>query len=464
VPDHCFRYKTALYVCKNSWGRQFLGFSMVETLPSRPWVQRLQRYRAWLILGLTIAVILGIRLRLRDMPLERDEGEYAYAGQLILQGVAPYKEAYNMKLPGTYFMYALIMAVFGQTPSGIHIGLALINTASIILIFLLGRRLLDTTAGLVAAVVFGLVSASPSVLGLAAHATHFVVLPALAGMLLLLETNVSSLKSKVSKEGGEWRETDDGSRPESNVQPSTLNLQLFVAGLLFGLSFIMKQQGVFFGLFGLLYLAFRRLHEPTELKVIDARRAKAPPIAWVAMVKELMVFAGGLALPYVLVCLLLWWAGAFQKFVFWTITYAREYATATPLVNAAYHLRAAFNVTIVPNIFLSLLSAAGLIMIWRDGRPRQRFFLLTLLVCSAASTSVGFYWRPHYFITLLPAVALLAGVAISRAQRLLKHNRMTELFPGRAIFGLLQLIIFHHVLLINRTSNAPTSTLCINCT
>src|SRR6266849_6075168 len=99
------------------------------------------------------------------MPLERDEGEYAYAGQLILQGVPPYKEAYNMKLPGTYAAYAVIMAVFGQSASGIHIGLALVNAASVVLVFLIGRRLLDDVAGVAAAVTFALLSLSPSVLG-----------------------------------------------------------------------------------------------------------------------------------------------------------------------------------------------------------------------------------------------------------------------------------------------------------
>ena len=61
-----------------------------------------------------------IRFRLRDVPLERDEGEYAYAGQLMLQGVPPYSLAYNMKLPGTYAVYAAILAVFGQTPTAVH--------------------------------------------------------------------------------------------------------------------------------------------------------------------------------------------------------------------------------------------------------------------------------------------------------------------------------------------------------
>src|SRR5437868_1530555 len=150
-------------------------------------MQTVLRYRAWVFVALTVLLVLAVRVRLREMPLERDEGEYAYAGQLILQGVPPYKEIYNMKLPGTYAAYALIMAVFGQSPAGIHLGVMLVNAGSIVLIFLLGRKLLDETAGVVAAASYGLLSLSPSVLGLAGHATHFVVLPALGGTLLLLK-------------------------------------------------------------------------------------------------------------------------------------------------------------------------------------------------------------------------------------------------------------------------------------
>src|SRR4051812_39857013 len=123
------------------------------------------RNRAWIIVGATILLVFAIRVRLRQMPLERDEGEYAYAGQLILQGVPPYKDAYNMKLPGTYAAYAVIMAVFGQSASGIHIGVAIINAGSILLIFLIGRKILDQPAGVTAAISYALLSTSPSVLG-----------------------------------------------------------------------------------------------------------------------------------------------------------------------------------------------------------------------------------------------------------------------------------------------------------
>ena len=60
----------------------------------------------YILLGLILAVIAIIRIRLLNIPLERDEGEYAYFGQLMLDGIPPFKAAYTMKFPGTHFMYA----------------------------------------------------------------------------------------------------------------------------------------------------------------------------------------------------------------------------------------------------------------------------------------------------------------------------------------------------------------------
>ena len=83
-------------------------------LPSAP----MRQFKGISWVGLILILLLSglIRYHLIDAPLERDEGEYAYAGQLILQGVPPYSEVYNMKLPGIYGIYALLLTVFGQTP------------------------------------------------------------------------------------------------------------------------------------------------------------------------------------------------------------------------------------------------------------------------------------------------------------------------------------------------------------
>ena len=47
---------------------------------------------------IVFGLIIATRLRLLGIPLERDEGEYAYGGQLILQGIPPYKFVYRPKL------------------------------------------------------------------------------------------------------------------------------------------------------------------------------------------------------------------------------------------------------------------------------------------------------------------------------------------------------------------------------
>src|SRR5881398_1319585 len=197
----------------------------------------------WTLAVIVFGLVIAIRIRLLGFPLERDEGEYAYAGQLILQGIPPYELAYNMKFPGTYAAYALIMSIFGQTIFGIHLGLLLVNTATSGLIFLLGRRLMNnSTAGIAAATTYTVLSVSPSVLGLAAHASHFVMLPVLGGTLVLLN--------------------------ESNGRNFE---RLFVSGVLFGTGLLMKQPAVFFILFGALYLLSNDLRSKRGWKRIVLR-------------------------------------------------------------------------------------------------------------------------------------------------------------------------------------------------
>ncbi len=185
--------------------------------------RRLSAYGRWAVAALAVAILLVIevvRVRLLQIPLERDEGEYAYAGQLLLDCIPPYKLAYNMKLPGTYACYAAIMAVFGQTTAGIHLGFLLVILGTLALLFSVARRLLDTPHAIVACVSYALLSMCPGVLGLEAHATHLVVLCALGGLLLLLRARES---------GSLW--------------------SFCWSGMAFGLSFVCKQPGLFFCLF-----------------------------------------------------------------------------------------------------------------------------------------------------------------------------------------------------------------------
>ena len=108
----------------------------------------------WAILLTILLAAAAIRWRLLDVPLERDEGEYAYAGQLILDGVPPYRDVYNMKLPGIYAAYAGVLAIFGRRSGASTVGLLVVNSVTILLVFVLARQLVDDFTGLVAAASF----------------------------------------------------------------------------------------------------------------------------------------------------------------------------------------------------------------------------------------------------------------------------------------------------------------------
>ncbi len=67
------------------------------------------------------------------------------------------------------------------------------------------------------------------------------------------------------------------------------------------------------------------------------------------------------------------------------------------------------------------LAGLGLVVgLWQRSSRASTNFLLGLLVFSALAVCQGFYFRPHYFIMMLPAVSLLVGVGISKVSDLLK--------------------------------------------
>jgi 4-amino-4-deoxy-L-arabinose transferase-like glycosyltransferase len=122
------------------------------------------------------------------------------------------------------------MSVFGQTVTAIHIGLVIFNAATILVVFWLAKNLFGPLAGLASAAAYAIMSLASSMQGLSANAEHFVVLPALVGVAL-------------------------AARP---VERRPLPV-VFIAALLLGLAFVIKQHGIFFAVFGAAYLLSPRL-------------------------------------------------------------------------------------------------------------------------------------------------------------------------------------------------------------
>jgi 4-amino-4-deoxy-L-arabinose transferase-like glycosyltransferase len=349
------------------------------SMSSKPVTKSWRQYwpALWILLILTF--VAAERIRLLSAPLERDEGEYAYAGQLMLEGEPPYKLVYNMKMPGIYAAYALMMAVFGQSTTGIRLGFILVNAGAIVLLYFVGRRFLDRVGAVAASAAYALLSVSPHVQGFNAHATHFVVLAALGATLALL---------RAQERGGV--------------------AGFFWSGALFGAAFLMKQPGGAFVLFGfsvMLWTACRR--QPPDWKADGLRMA---------------VYAAGVAAPIFLTGLALWRAGVWNNFWWWTVTYARTHATAMPWSDGKIRLANFFTDWSWDDLFWALALAGLCCVALRKGRADRKFFLLSLLFFSAVAVCPAFHFTNHYFVLMLPVVALLAASAFApAAARLAAH-------------------------------------------
>lgn len=353
----------------------------------------------WVCLAIVLVVTVAVRIRLLGIPLERDEGEYAYAGQLMLQGIPPYQLVYNMKFPGTYAAYALMMSIFGQSIAGVHLGLLVVNMATVALVFLVGRRLMNATAGIAAAASYAILSLSPSVLGFEGHATHFVVFPVLGGVLLLL-----------GKSG-----------------PVPVKIVL-ASGVLFGLALLMKQPALFFIPFGAGYLLYCDWRARLPLKKILLRS---------------LIFICGAGLPLGVTCIWLWWAGVLAKFWFFTFAYAREYGGIVSLSDGIQEFKETIKDVLSSGWIFWVLAAFGLIGCLWDKTVRLRApFLLGFLAFSGLAVCPGLYFRPHYFILALPAICLLAGAAVVSMKNLFTERFRRFRFVPLILFGVGSILAF----------------------
>ncbi len=352
---------------------------LAEQIAPEREVSRTKRLRLPLALIAVVLLCVVLRLGALDVPLERDEGVYAYGAQLLLDGVPPYRLVYDMRLPGIYVAYALILAVFGETTTGIHLGLLFANAASALLLFVVARRLVSELAGVVASASFVVLSCSEAVQGIIANNEHFVILPALAGLALLL------------------RGLDRDRRGA-----------IFAGGVLLGCGFVVKQHGAVFVAAGGLAVALRlTLKRPVLRRVVSS----------------LCIFGLGALAPYLGVCAWMVATGMLDPFWFWTVTYAIEYTGQMELSGAVYRfLRSAIPVALSAPALWSLAFVGFVALPFGRGLENRRLFLLLLAVLSAVAIAPGLFFRPHYYMLLLPAASILVGVGVDVLYRTLARG------------------------------------------
>ncbi len=352
---------------------------------------------SYILLGIIALLVLFIRSHYFDLPFERDEGDYSYLGQLVLDGKTPYLDFYEQKPPGLFYTYAFIMAICGSTVKGLHIGFALINLGSIVFMFLLVRDWLDDwVAGIAAAAGVGILSMTPHLMGFAVQSEHLLAFGTIAGLWGM----VRGFKT------GHWA-------------------WFVFAGVELAWTSMIKQNGVFFvALGGLLVIG----HFYFKNKKFDKE-------FW----RGVGAYSLGVAGTLLFVALLMMIQGAFSEFMFWIYEYPKEaYISSIPADVSRNLFNTTLNNALDGYSFWWLLGLIGMIGIWFTKLPNivklsgVLFFILGFL-----SIVPGYRFYGHYWLHFVPAIAFCVGLFFYTAKHFLKER----LNPNMLNYGLLGVLV-----------------------
>ncbi len=325
---------------------------------------------AFLFLGLCALVFLWARIRLLAIPLERDEGSFAYIGHWIWRGRELYTDMLDSKLPGLYGIYGLFTTLFGLSATGVHIALLTANIVSAWCLYALARKIYTPYVAAIATSFYLFLTISLNVVGFAAHATQLLTPFVLAGALLF------------------WQGIDSGRL-----------LRFFLAGLCIGLAFTVKQQAAVLG------IVLALLWWPMRLWWNPMKNNRLPWREWV------MLGLGGF-LPLVSVVLYFALVGRLDEFINWTVL------QPIYLADSFAESRTSMFMNILPRVIkgfegLWILAAVGLVLIFLSGYKKEAaVFGAVFSVAAFASVVIGAAYYQHYFVPALPGIALLAAVAL----------------------------------------------------
>jgi hypothetical protein len=305
-------------------------------------------------------VVLGHAPAFFHRLLDGDEAIYGSIAALMNLGGRLYAEGgVDNKPPGIYWVYAATFRLAGTYQmTAIHaIGLIVV-LATCWLIFAIGRSLYGVRAGLLAALIYGVLTAAGNPRLLASNTEIFMMLPLTASFLLMLRRQWL-WSGALLVAAGAFR------------QAAAINLLLVPVALV--------------------------LMEPSGLRL----RA----FGW---------FAGGSAIALVVGAVLIAATGSLVGFWDWTIRTLYGYASLnwTP---ALVLMRAQDSV--VPFLLTAIVVwAAAVAFAWRWKRlpPSAQLIVAWLVVSIPGSLAAG-HLSWHYFIQVMGPLALLAAFAVDSA-------------------------------------------------
>jgi 4-amino-4-deoxy-L-arabinose transferase-like glycosyltransferase len=343
--------------------------------------------RPYLLVLLMAALVLTwiLRMNFWGQPFEMDEGAYGYMGWGMLNGLVPYKDMYDQKPPGIFVLNSLVFLLFEPTALNVQIFASIYSLGSVLAVFLVTKKLAGGEEGCLAALLYAIFSCGPHIQGGGVNSEVFMVLPytlAAYFFLKLLETG----RRKNYLYFGFWT----------------------------SLACTIKQVA----LVNFLWLA-------SYLVVRMWQRRQWDSVSRVLADGFLVVV--GAVIPWVPFVLYFYGKDALDHFYFWQVSFNFQYMAEGPRGMAYLSL---FIVRVIrplsENGILLLAALASIVCRWPIIRRKtetyqqeseswqQTAWILMAVwpIFSFIGVALGRRFFPHYFIQLVPSLAVLGGVGL----------------------------------------------------
>ncbi len=315
-------------------------------------------------------------------PFERDEGVYATVAQGLLEGRIPYRDLFDNKPPLVYGWYAFSFLLFGETVQAPRVVAAVLLSLTTLAVYVQARTLVTRAAAYTAAGIFALSTGLPFV-ALHANTEAYMLLPLVTSLLAFTQ----GLR--------------DG-------RPAWFAL----AGFLAGAAMLTKQVAVW-NLAALVLVG-------TCWRWQNGRRG------WAVLAPGVQM-AGGAALALLLGALPFILSGAFSDFVYANVLYNYRYVGVLSTAQRLFIIKRtflflAFFIAVAGPLVIG--SLAGFVTAVRGRRSWPWYAFLAWTVACGLGVAMGARFYPHYFLQMLPALAILCAFSL---QRLLEERRITLL-------------------------------------
>jgi 4-amino-4-deoxy-L-arabinose transferase-like glycosyltransferase len=317
-------------------------------------------------------ILLTIAIRLPSLvhpqPID-SEAMYSVVANEIVGGGQPYIDAVERKPPLLFWTYAAVFKVAGKFNwKALHMVALVWTLCAMAGLYVIGSELFDRNTGLIAALFYGVFQQWWTWKTLAFDGEMLMNLPIIWAWAIAFRRSSSRL------------------RPE-----------LFPAGMLLGAAFLLKQPAAIAAIplgICLLLPSYRTSRSLTRTNSI---------------IQAAMLTAGFFA-ALGLVTLVLWKQGILRDAFYWTIV---DHDIPHVFWEKGILLTLAFIGACLPLVIGAILACRDKSEIWA-ARTAERTALFGLLAASAIGVAAGARFYAHYYVQLIPPLALLAAPYYAR--------------------------------------------------